>query len=53
MEEKSFRTWKEFTRDEYRRFRTFQLSIEEFAKDLYYDETKEVQDETEELNFDY
>ena len=53
MEEKpAFQSWKEFTQNEYRRCATFQLSIEELAKDLYYDERMEEAGETEELNFE-
>ena len=54
MEEKGFRTWKEFTQHEYRRVNTFQLCVDDLAKDLYYDDAHEPTDneETDELNFD-
>ena len=54
MEEKpAFQSWKDFTQQEYRRCATFQLSIEELARDLYYDERMQEREEAEEeLNFD-
>ena len=56
MEEKSYRTWNEFKQSEYRRVSTFQLSIDELARDLYFDEHNRHKDdkeeEEEELNFD-
>ncbi len=52
MEDKSYRTWKEFRQQEFSRFRTIQLSIDELAKDVYYEDIKDNGDEVEELNFD-
>ena len=49
----TYRSWDEFTKSEYRRVATFQLSIEELAADLYFDEKPhKVEEEEEELNFD-
>ena len=54
MEDKAFRTWREFNEQEDRRCGTFQLSIDDLARDLYYDERFQKQnEEEEELNFDY
>ncbi len=56
MEEHKYRSWEEFTREEYRRVGTFQLSIDELARDLYYEDNKNLDDENseeKELNFDY
>jgi len=53
MKIKSYSSWKEFTQDEFKRFGTFQLSIDELAKDVYYDDAKDDDEEIEELNFDY
>ena len=54
MEELKFRSWDEFTKNEYRRCGTFQLSVEDLANDLYFDDEKDWEDsEVEELNFDY
>ena len=55
MEDNAFRTWREFNQQEYRRCSTFQLSIDDLARDLYYDERcqKQNDDDDEELNFDY
>ena len=53
MEENEYRSWDHFTKSQYRRTATFQLSIEELANDLYYDDKpKKVEDEEEEFNFD-
>lgn len=53
MEEKGYRSWDDFTKTEYRRCGTFQLSLEELARDLYYDDSPyKKDDEEEELNFD-
>jgi hypothetical protein len=54
MEDKGFRTWKDFTQHEYRRVNTFQLCVDDLAKDLYYDDTPDLseKEDTEELNFD-
>lgn len=55
MDDKGFRTWRDFNEQEYRRCGTFQLCIDDLARDLYYDERlqKRQEDEEEELNFDY
>jgi hypothetical protein len=52
--DKSYSTWKEFELEERRRFGTFQLSLDELAKDLYIDPEYEVDEDEEpqELNFD-
>ena len=55
MEEKEYRTWKEFNQQELRRVGTFQLSIDDLAHDLYFDDKMDKRDEEEEeeeLNFD-
>jgi hypothetical protein len=51
-QEKVYRTWAEFEREQRRRYATFQLSIEELAKDLYMDLEEEENEEPQELNFD-
>lgn len=48
--EKVYQTWEEFEREQRRRYATFQLSIEELARDLYMD--LEEEDEPKELDFD-
>lgn len=54
MEELKFQSWEEFTKHEYRRCGTFQLSVEDLANDLYFDDDKDLEEsEVEELNFDY
>jgi len=54
MEEKGFRTWKDFNQHELRRCNTFQLSIDDLARDLYYEDLEnQKNEEEEELNFDY
>jgi hypothetical protein len=54
MEEKSYVTWKDFNEQELRRCATFQLSVDDLARDLYYDEkATEKEDEVTELNFDF
>ena len=53
MEQEPYRTWEDFKKEQYRRCNTFQLSIDELAKDLYYDDKPEVdEEEVQELNFD-
>lgn len=53
MDDFMYRTWKDFTEQQYRKSNTFQLSIDELAHDLYYDESNDKRDmEEEELNFD-
>ena len=49
-----YRTWKEFEEMERRRVGTFQLSVDDLAKDLYIDTYKDDDDDVEirELNFD-
>lgn len=51
-QEKTYSTWAEFEREQRRRYATFQLSIEELAKDLYMDIEEEEEEEPQELNFD-
>ena len=54
MDDVTYRTWKDFTEQQYRQTNTFQLCIDELANDLYYDETQEKKAwDEEELNFDY
>ena len=53
MEYNVYRSWDHFTKSEYRRVGTFQLSIEELANYLYFDDKQQkVEEEEEELNFD-
>ena len=53
MDDLMYRTWKDFTEQQYRKSNTFQLSIDELARDLYYDDSPDERDkETDELNFD-
>ena len=51
----TYRTWKEFEQAERRKVGTFQLCIDDLAKDLYIDTLSERDDEEEpeELNFDH
>jgi hypothetical protein len=49
--EKSYRTWQEFEQEERRRVGTFQLSIDDLERDLYYEEVCE-DEEPKELDFD-
>jgi hypothetical protein len=50
---KAYRSWKEFKQEEYRQFGSFQLSLDELARDLYYDEkVQHWDDEPDELCFD-
>jgi hypothetical protein len=54
MEELKYRSWEEFKKSEYRRCGTFQLSVEDLANDLYFDDDDQWEDpENSELNFDY
>ena len=53
MEDKGYRSWQDFTQQQYRRANTFQLCIDELENDLYYDDSLDKRDEDEELNFDY
>jgi hypothetical protein len=53
MEKPTYRSWEDFKKDEYRRCGTFQLSIDELARDLYYeDQLYNNEEEEEELNFE-
>ena len=50
----TYRTWREFEQIENRKIGTFQLCIDDLAKDLYIDILSEKDDaESEELNFDH
>jgi hypothetical protein len=49
---KIYRTWDEFEREQRRRYATFQLSLDELAKDLYIDYEEEEEEQIKELNFD-
>jgi hypothetical protein len=52
-QDKVYRNWEEFEREQRRRCATFQLSLDELAKDLYLDyEADEEEDEVKELDFD-
>jgi len=54
LEEVTYRTWQEFEQQERRRVGTFQLSVDDLAKDMYADlDVKSNKDTVEELNFDY
>ena len=53
--EATYRTWKEFEEMERRRVGTFQLSVDDLARDLYVDAYKDDDDddlEIQELDFD-
>jgi len=50
--DKVYKTWADFEREQRRRYATFQLSIDELAKDLYIDIEEEEDEEPQELNFD-
>ncbi|MDJ0765615.1 MAG: hypothetical protein QNJ97_21715 [Myxococcota bacterium] len=55
MEKPEHLSWVDFTKNEYRRVATIQLSIDDLAKDLYIDDHYQEQrqkDEEEELYFD-
>lgn len=56
QKEKSFRSWKEFEMAERRRVATFQLSVDNLARDLYLEMGCQVEErddaEVTELNFD-
>ena len=50
----TYRTWMDFEQIERRKVGTFQLCIDDLAKDLYIDYPAEKEDEEErELNFDF
>ncbi|MBN2341525.1 MAG: hypothetical protein JXX29_20360 [Deltaproteobacteria bacterium] len=55
LKEESYRSWKEFEMSERRRVATFQLSVDNLARDLYLELEREEQEDAEvtELNFDY
>jgi hypothetical protein len=53
LDDNVYRSWQDFTQQQYRRANTFQLCIEELENDLYFDDNLEKNDEEEELNFDY
>lgn len=56
QKDESYRSWKEFEMSERRRVATFQLSVDNLARDLYLElePSKDEKDESEvaELNFD-
>ncbi len=53
MDDFTYRSWKDFTEQQYRKSNTFQLSIDELERDLYYDEKPYKQDdEDDELIFE-
>ena len=45
--EATYRTWKEFEEMERRRVGTFQLSVDDLARDLYVDTYKDDDEETD------
>ncbi len=55
MEDLSYRSWDDFNRSEDRRVGTFQLSVDDLARDLYYENRpyNDDDEEEDELNFDY
>ena len=54
MEDNTYRSWKDFTEQQYRRANTVQLCIDELADEMYFDDTLGRKDASdEELNFDY
>jgi hypothetical protein len=57
FKEEAFRSWKDFEMSERRRVATFQLSVDNLARDLYLEmgPAQEEKEESEvvELNFDY
>ncbi len=52
MDDFSFRSWKDFTEQQNRKSNTFQLSIDELERDLYFDESEYKRDREDELFFD-
>jgi len=53
MSDEVYRSWKEFESSERRRVGTFQLSLDDLAKDMYIEQKRPVDDdEVAELNFD-
>lgn len=51
--EKFYQTWEEFEKEQRQRYATFQLSLDELARDLYMDsETGNDDSEPKELDFD-
>jgi hypothetical protein len=57
FKEEAFRSWKDFEMSERRRVATFQLSVDNLARDLYLEmgstEQEKEDSEVVELNFDY
>ena len=51
LEEITYRSWQEFEKEQRRRTASFQLSLDELARDLYLDLEPDTE-EIEELNFD-
>jgi len=51
-QDKIYRNWEEFEREQRRRYATFQLSLDELAKDLYIDYDDDPEEDIKELNFD-
>lgn len=43
MQDKVYRTWEDFRRDEHKRYGTFQVSLEDLAEDLYFDDRLQAQ----------
>ncbi len=43
MQDKVQCTWEDFRRDEHRRYGTFQVSLEDLAQDLYFDDRFQAQ----------
>lgn len=53
MEEKTYRTWQDFNREDLRRNSTLQSTIDELARDVLFDAYQFQQEEAiEELNFE-
>lgn len=53
MQENTYRSWKEFNEQQYRRANTVQLCIDELAAEMYFDDSAEkTNDWDEELDFD-
>lgn len=51
LEEITYRSWQEFEKEQRRRVATFQLSLDDLARDLYVDFDLD-EEEIKELNFD-
>ncbi len=53
MDDFTYTSWKDFNEQQYRKANTIQLSIDELARDLYYDDSdNKSYMNNEELNFD-